>query len=605
MTARARISAGFLLCPATPDGGHEASGGLSHSFEYGAYRLYYDGPAVNVYGETSVFIRGYVIPRSSETDGYDSPDQGRLMALLYERYGRSLTAHLKGYFLIIIFSRGRIEVFTDQVGLFRAFYYLKAGQLYLSGSAGQLYLSASAGHPGLSGLKPGFDGASLGLQSLFNRVPLHYTIFRDIFKTTWGDSFSISEGKATHIKYWSPDDLLVNDGDDPGPGIEEFAELIRRLISGFRRFLKPESSVITLTGGKDSRTILTALLGDGQKPAGLTYGDRRSRDAVYAGVLARASGIEHMVIQPPGTGEWFEAEASRIVADLNPEINIHRSHRNFAFAQAADSTGRDAAFYTGYLGGELLMGIYFDDLIFTDFLREMWKTGGISDLSASLSDRFFGSDRALTDQISERFSEMRSMVPGLSEKMQVFHGIFEIGIPHHSQDVSLSAGYWNYPYPVFLDIEFLELLFRSRYSFLHKDNSSRNLLKRHGLYSLSMQLQHILYPGLDVVPFGKRGTYNTLEYLKGPLYWSAVKGFRYVADRKKYPPSFAYGDAYRSFLEGWLEKAAGSRCLTNDYFDTGKALKALKDSPPITTESPLHKYSDIVMFYMLEQELKR
>ena len=73
--------------------------------------------------------------------------------------------------------------------------------------------------------------------------------------------------------------------------------------------------------------------------------------------------------------EWFEDEASRIVADLNPEINIHRSHRNYAFAQAAESTGSDAAFYTGYLGGELLMGIYFDDLIFTDFLKEIWKTG--------------------------------------------------------------------------------------------------------------------------------------------------------------------------------------------------------------------------------------
>ncbi len=37
-----------------------------------------------------------------------------------------------------------------------------------------------------------------------------------------------------------------------------------------------------------------------------------------------------MIIEPPGTRESFEDEASRIVADLNPEINIHRSHRNYA-----------------------------------------------------------------------------------------------------------------------------------------------------------------------------------------------------------------------------------------------------------------------------------
>ena len=193
------------------------------------------------------------------------------------------------------------------------------------------------------------------------------------------------------------------------------------------------------------------------------------------------------------------------------------------------------------------------------------------------------------------------MVTGLSEKMQAFYGIFEIGIPHHSQDVHLSAGYWDYPYPVFLDIDFLEMLFRSRYSFLHKDNSSRNLLKRHGLYSLSMQLQHLLYPGLDLVPFGKRGTYNTREYLMGPLSWSAVKGFRYVSDRKKYPPSFAYGDTYRSFLTGWLEKAGDRRYMINDYFDTEKALEALIASPPLTAERQLHKFSNIVMFNMLNR----
>ncbi|MBE0675918.1 MAG: hypothetical protein IH591_14770, partial [Bacteroidales bacterium] len=138
MTARAKITDGFLLCPATPGGGHEASGGLSHSFEYGTYRLFYDGPEVNVYGETYVFIRGYVIPRNSDSDTYGPPDQGRLVASLYERYGRSLTGHLKGYFLIIIFSMGRIEVFTDHAGLYRAFYYFKGKQLYLSGSVRHL-----------------------------------------------------------------------------------------------------------------------------------------------------------------------------------------------------------------------------------------------------------------------------------------------------------------------------------------------------------------------------------------------------------------------------------------------------------------------------------
>ena len=587
----------FLLCPASSGaGGETGTYGLAHKYLYGTYSLFYDGPEVKLYGETGVYVSGYIIPRSDEFSAYGSPDQCAMAASMYQKYGRSFTLHLKGYFAIIIFSRGQIEIYTDHLGLFRVFYHFREDQLYLASSVRLLRLT---------GLKPEFDAVSTGMQALFNRVPLHYTVFRDIYKNTWGDSFSICDGKATHNKYWEPDDLLAHKGDSPGPDIEEFAELFRININSFSRYLKPSDSLITLTGGKDSRTILAALLGAGQRPAGLTYGNERSRDAIYAGILARASGIRHMIIQAPDTRKWFETEASRIVARLNPEINIHRSHRNYAFAMAAESFGTDTAFYSGYLGGELLMGIYFDDLIFTDFLKNLWESGHVKGIREKLAERFMRSDNALTDQVSERISQMKSMGGGLSAGMKAFHGIFEIGIPHHSQDVYLSAGYWNYPCPVFLDAGFLELLFRSRYSFLHKNNESRNPLNRHSLYTLNMHLQHILYPGLDRVPFGKKGSYDTTEYLKGPMYWSAVKSYRYLTERRKYPPSFAYGETYRSFLTEALEQALSSRYSTNDFFDTEKALAELKGSAPLTSERHLHKYSNIVMFNLLEQELKK
>ena len=363
--------------------------------------------------------------------------------------------------------------------------------------------------------------------------------------------------------------------------------------------------MITLTGGKDSRTILTALLGSGLKPVGLTYGNEESRDACYAGILAEEAGIRHIVVQPPDAKEWFESEASKIVADLNPEINIHRSHRNYSFALASEETGRDSAFYTGYLGGELLMGIYFDDLIFTDFVKTSWETGQITGIPEKLAASYIKKDNVLIDAIADRIALMKCMDRGISFRMKALHGIFEIGIPHHSQDLYLSSGYWDYPYPFFLDIEFLELLFRSRYSFLRKDNKTRNPVRRYDLYSLNMRVQHILFPGLDNVPFGKRGYYTTSEYLKGPLFWSAVKGYRYLTDRRRFPPSFAYGENYRSFLIEGLENAIESRSSVNDCFETGKALSDLKSSGALPSEKLLHKYSDIVMFFLLEQKLKR
>lgn len=597
MITAARRPDGFLLCPDSPGTASRAgSHGLTRSYSHAGHTLFYDGREVFVSGETALFIRGYIVPRNNDYAHYGSTDQAGLAASLYEKYGRSFTGHIKGYFIIIIFTGGKIEVFTDQAGLFRAFYRLSEGRLHLASSAGLLMLT---------GLNPEFDAVSLGMNALLNRVPLHYTIFREIFKTTCGDSFCIDDGKADRTRYWSPDGLPAYREESSGPDIDEFADLFRTNTVNFNRFLKPQSGLITLTGGKDSRTILAALLGAGLKPTGLTYGNEKSRDAYYAGILAGEAGIRHIVVRPPGTKEWFESEASRIIDDLNPEINIHRSHRNYAFALAAEETGRNSAFYTGYLGGELLMGIYFDDLIFTDFVKTSWETGRITGIPGRLAACYFKTDGVLTDMIAERISMMKSMDGSITGRMKAFHGIFEIGIPHHSQDIYLSAGYWDYPYPCFLDTDFLELLFRSRYSFLRQDNTTRNPVKRHDLYSLNMRLQHILFPGLDHVPFGKRGSYNTREYLNGPLCWSVVKGYRYLADRRMFYPSFAYGESYRLFLIEGLEHAIESGSSVNDFFDTGRALSDLKVSGALTSEKLLHKYSDIVMFYLLEQKLKR
>jgi hypothetical protein len=587
----------FLLCVGSPETASRAfSHGLVRSYSHAGHTLFYDGRGVGVFGETAVFIRGYILPRNSDFAGYGSTGQEELAAALYEKFGRAFTRYLKGYFIIIIFTPGKIDVFTDQAGLFRAFYSRQGDQFQMAGTAGLL---------GIAGLKPEFDSVSLGMQALFNRVPLHYTVFKGICKTTYGDSFSITGGKTDRIRYWLPDDLPDYTEDSPGPEIEEFADLFRTNTVNFDRFLKPKSGLITLTGGKDSRTILTALLGNGLKPMGLTYGNKESRDAFYAGILAEETGIRHIVVQPPDTKEWFESEASKIIADLNPEINIHRSHRNYSFALASEETGRGSAFYAGYLGGELLMGIYFDDLIFTNFVKTSWETGQITGIPEKLAASYIKKDNVLIEAIADRIALMKCMDRGISFRMKALHGIFEIGIPHHSQDLYLSSGYWDYPYPFFLDIEFLELLFRSRYSFLRKDNKTRNPVRRYDLYSLNMRVQHILFPGLDHVPFGKRGYYTTSEYLKGPLFWSAVKGYRYLTDRRRFPPSFAYGENYRSFLIEALEHAIESRSSVNDCFETGKALSDLKSSGALASEKLLHKYSDIVMFFLLEQKLKR
>ena len=250
------------------------------------------------------------------------------------------------------------------------------------------------------------------------------------------------------------------------------------------------------------------------------------------------------------------------------------------------------------------MGIYHDDLIFTNFLMNLWEGESFTWLTEErFKDYYIRADNQLILSAGERMSELACTDMSLPQKMREFHAIFEIGIPHHTQDITLSSLFWDYPCPSYLDIEFIELLFKSRYSFFFRDASTVNPITRHELFSLNMGVQHRLFPGLDRVPFGKRGSYSTGEYLRGPLPWSIVKGFRFLTERKKYPPSFAYGKEYGEFLSGVLNEALAAGSPLSEFYDVRGAVAGLEKLEFPLQEKQLHKYSAIAALHMMNGDI--
>ena len=562
-----------------------------HFVACGEYVLCHQGKGYRLIGETGIYIGGYILPRNSLSRSYGNAGQHELVSRLYAEHGRSFTRHVKGRFVLIIMKAGQVEIYFDHLGLFRAFYYSAGDRFMISGTVRQLLEAGAPADP---------DRVSLAMQALFNRVPGEYTVYRDIYKTTGADCFILDGDGISHTHYFSPVTLTENNGDKEDIGIEYFARLFSDSVRNFNSSLAPQQSFITLTGGKDSRTILAALLGADIRPEGITYGNKLSRDAVYAGMVADKACIPHNVITPPATRDWFGSEARAIIDTGDPEISIHRSLRHFAFASAASGTGRESAFYTGYLGGELLMGIFWDDLIFTDFLKNLWTGAPLNQqVEQRLKDYFIKTDSQLVVDVRDRIAGLACTDMTLSQKMREFNAIFEIGIPHHIQDISLSSLFWDYTCPFYLDIEFLEMLFRSRYSFLFKDPSTVNPFRRHALYRLNMGIQHRLFPELDSVPFGKRGSYNNSEYLRGTIFWSIVKGFRFLAERKKYPPSFEYGKEYGDFLSGVLGDIMTAESPVNEFYDVPGAVNGQGKLAFPLQEKHLHKYSAIAALHMM------
>lgn len=541
-------------------------------------------------GKVKVIIDGYVLPNNSSNKEQISKNQEELINELYNKHGDSFSDYIKGLFTIVIVDNGTIKIFNDQLGVNKFFYFTDGNKFCFSNSY-KLIVKAT----GQSRL----NSEALATKALLNREVNGQTLFSNIYYSVPATKVVITKDSVNISKYW--DISLLLKASHAQLGIEYFANLFKENINNYNQFLKPEKTALTLTGGKDSRTALTALLNAGISPVGVTYGNPKTIDAVFASKLAEMAKIDHIVYNPEKTAEWFEVEANNIIDLNNPLINIHRSHRLYAIRMLTEMLGGNISFYTGYMGGELLMGVYFDNLIFTNFIKNFWLNGSsqFNKIPELLKDGFIKTENLDVGLVKEQLSLLKTFDENLGKKGMQFHSLFEIGVLHHSQDIQIAQHFLDYPLPFFLDFEFVNALFSSQYSFLHRNVETKNLIKRHSLFEFNLKLQHIFYPALDKAYYAKKGTYNTSEFLRGPLYWSAIKAMRYFLERKKYPPTFSYGQSYIAFLNKFLNEIAVDKTSPiNDIYNVPLALKSLKEQESLTTESTLHRYSNIVMHYM-------
>ena len=557
--------------------------------------LFFENDYLSIYSKNNessnvnVLLNGYVLPKNSIKNKYPVTDSINFIHTIYSTYGDEIINHIKGLFTVVLITDSCIKVFTDQLGISKFFYYQNNNSFYISNN----YRVLS------SLVKEQINTDALAVKSLLNREINGLTINSNICYSTPATFVSISKNEVTFNKYWHTESALQSSKSIPE--FDDFVSLLTDNIQSYQATLNPAHTAITLTGGKDSRTALCALLNLGIKPVGLTYGSPNSRDAVYAGILAKSAGLEHVIVTPERTQAWFEEAANSVINLNNPLINIHRGHRLFAINAIKETIGADTLLYNGYMGGELLMGIYFDDLIFTDFIKDFWQKGEsqFNLIPSLLKERFLRVENLNIDSIKNRLFQLSSFNSKSDLKTKQFNALFEIGVLHHSQDIQIANRLLGGSAPFFLDLDFIELLFRSQYSFLNQDVNSKNLFKRYSMFEFNLNLQHRFYPQLDNMYFAKKGTYSTAEFLKGPMYWSLVKTIRYFTENKKYPPTFAYNNNYNNFLLQYLNEIVLDKASPiNQVYNVELAISTLKQQEGLTTESQLHKYSNIVMHYM-------
>jgi asparagine synthetase B (glutamine-hydrolysing) len=476
--------------------------------------------------------------------------------------------YVKGDFVIFLELENRLLVFNDHFG-FSTIYYNKKNQI-LSNNFNVLRVQSNF-----------FNETSIAQHILVNRTIGDTTFDENIENKEGANTIEFSLNSVKFLKYWDyKRDIVKNSINYSQQDIIDFS---KANTTFFYRYFDVGQTFITLTGGKDSRSALAILLNLEIHPIGLNYGSDKSKDIVFAKKLANKIGIECKNVQVKTDSDLYYSLLNELMDD-HPMTSIHRTHRYAAFKEVKSNKQSFAVLFNGYLGGELLMGIYPDKLVFTEFVLNQ-----ISNTITEKKNNFFETD--FTSSILDDLVKKKNSISN------DFDAIFTIGVKHHLQDIHLSKKYYNYVFPFFLDVDFIERIFNSNYNFTKVNSKSKNLFKRHRLYELNCELQYQLSPKLRNIPFAKKGNYTLLDYKKGPLFWSVKKVFNHLRE-KKYPPNFTYDVHYLSWIkEKLVELNANKNLLIHRYFDISKALIEIqKTSKSTFSESEMLPYTRIIMF---------
>lgn len=108
-----------------------------------------------------------------------------------------------------------------------------------------------------------------------------------------------------------------------------------------------------------------------------------------------------------------------------------------------------------------------------------------------------------------------------------------------------------------------------------------------------------IYP--DLLDYPLANGFSPREYLRGLWSYVPLKLYRDLKNKKKYPPSFSYGEWYVDFVK---EHSQNISPEIWEIYDKKKYMHALENNDHRTDEGYWHKFSNPIYFDLVEKYKK-
>ncbi|MCF8261089.1 MAG: hypothetical protein K9J12_09965 [Melioribacteraceae bacterium] len=503
--------------------------------KYKSFDLYYSEDLQIFENNDILFIiEGYILPRLEFNKEFVRFTQSALLAKIYAELGDRFYLKIKGVYNIIIIDGEKISIFNDIHSLKKFFIYENDRKYFISNSLKSIAHNIE--------LTPSIE--NIVSFALLNHFVNGMTLFAGVNYSKPASKVTItSDSSITYDNYWLPTDLFFTNFSDDTIG--DLANHWKRLICGYHEFIRPTGTSITLTGGNDSRMVLSGLLSNNITPNSFTFGDPESADASISKEIAADLRLNHNTyfVNNPSC-EWFETKCRLIVQYGNSLINIHRAHRLEAAENEAVSNPESEMLFTGLVGGEYLKEPKYNDLTIPKLFSQLNKINGrkrkeelIKKLLLKKGLEIDNINIALIlDTIEPIIADYRSH----SKRQQKFiHTFNYYSSVHHTQDPSLFSLHIKYIINPFMDIDFLEKIASSKDWYPNKNKFSISSVNNSYLLA---KITHTLDPRLSKHFYAKKGSYTGEEIVNQPFLHNLKRIIRLVLGQKRrYKQNFPLG----------------------------------------------------------------
>lgn len=529
----------------------------------------------------NIYIDGYILPRISVYDAYKDLSQDNLVLTLFKKYKFDFIKYIKGVFVIVLKIDEDYYIFNDRHSLKKYFIYHSNNEFIISNSL--KYISEQ------KSLTLSKENAAI--YCLLEHFVDGMTMFNEVNCSKPATQLKISKSREIEISnYWEPSSLL-NRKIEKYP-FEDIAFKWLDIIKSYVDYLKPREITMTLTGGNDSRMVLAGLLANGIKPNAFTFGNPLSSDGIIANQVALNMGLNYnnyFVSKP--TKEWFSEYSNKIINIGNTLINIHRAHRLDAIEKQMENNSSTEMIFGGFMGGDYTKGIIYDDYITTRLLR-LWKYSSKSDIEniQEIMNAYFWDLNSIDlNSLLSRLKQLPYFNRDYSDLHREFYYLFYVvGSTHDWQDSNVFASKIKYVVNPFMDIDFLELLFSSKFSMLQKNNSEDGFITKLSYPELAVNITHILCPVLSDIPYAKKGFYTNNEYLGNKILYLLKRLIRYRI-KKTYPQNFPYNNWMKDFV---VEEISNLSLELSSIFSLEMLKENFNSSTYLPTEGYWHKFTN-------------